>query len=125
MVARLRLTLVLVRKRREDILRECRITVFRSGGPGGQRRNKVATAIRIQHIPTGIVVIGRRFRELSRNRKDAEERLVERVMAWGRKPPPRKPTQRTEASMARRLAEKRKRSRIKSTRGRVRADEED
>jgi ribosome-associated protein len=111
-----------VARARAKILRECRITVFRSGGPGGQKRNKVASAVRIQHIPTGVVTIGRRHRELSRNRKDAEDRLVQRVLAFGKKPPKRRRTGPTRASVEERLKAKRRRSRLKKLRVRVDRD---
>jgi protein subunit release factor B len=117
-------TLREVGTRREDILKECRFTPFRSGGPGGQRRNKVATAIRIQHVPSGIVVIGRRYRELARNRKDAEDRLVERVRALARKPKRRRATVPTREGRERRLRQKRKQARRKEERRKVRPEQE-
>ncbi|MBU1698725.1 MAG: peptide chain release factor-like protein [Candidatus Eisenbacteria bacterium] len=104
---------------RDNILKECRITVFRSGGPGGQKRNKVASAVRIQHIPTGVVAIGRCHRELHRNRKEAEDRLVEKVLALEKKPPARHPTQPTAAAREERLTGKKQRSRLKEMRNRV------
>ena len=36
------------------LLRQCDVHVYRASGPGGQRRNKVATAVRLVHRPTGI-----------------------------------------------------------------------
>lgn len=48
----------------------------RSGGPGGQRRNKVATAVRAEHVPSGRVVIASTERTLAANQAIARARLA-------------------------------------------------
>ena len=51
---------------------ELDITTFaRSSGPGGQNVNKVASAVRIVHKPTGLMVVASTYREQPQNRKQA------------------------------------------------------
>jgi peptide chain release factor 2 len=60
---------------------EFQVDTFRSGGKGGQNVNKVETAVRITHIPTGLVVASQTQRSQHQNRATAMKLLLSRIFA--------------------------------------------
>jgi peptide chain release factor 1 len=62
--------------RSEDI----EASFYRSGGPGGQNVNKVSTAVRILHKPSGLVVSSQEERSQARNKERALEILRTKLL---------------------------------------------
>jgi hypothetical protein len=59
----------------EQLLRQCEVDTYRASGPGGQKRNKTSSAVRLRHPPSGLIVIAEESRSQHENRARALRRL--------------------------------------------------
>ena len=99
------------------LARDCDITAYRSSGPGGQKKNKTESSVRVRHLPSGITRIATESRSQTKNREQALERVWAELQRRRRKPKPRVASRRTAASVERRLEGKRRAGEKKRARG--------
>src|SRR5438552_619149 len=89
----------------EQLLAQCEVDTYRASGPGGQKRNKTSSAVRLRHPPTGLVVIAEESRSQHENRARALRRLRQALYLQVRDPAPDGPAaDRPEVAAARTAA---------------------
>jgi len=106
----------------ETLKKQALVETYRSKGPGGQRKNKTETAVRLKHLPSGITVVATEQRTQSQNLKQACERLRMRLVRLNRPRKHRIPTSTPVKAHERRMGEKKLHSKVKRFRQRPLAD---
>lgn len=106
-----------------DLLRQCEVETFRSSGPGGQHVNKTESAVRLRHLPTGVVVTSREERSQHRNKAICLEKLRQRIERLNHRPLQRVPTRIPRSAKIRSREEKLHRSKTKQLRAKPSPEE--
>ncbi|MGL6095918.1 MAG: peptide chain release factor family protein [Fimbriiglobus sp.] len=75
----------------DDLLRQCDVDTYRASGPGGQKRNKTSSAVRLRHGPSGLIVIAEESRSQHKNKAKALKRLRRALFLQLRDPPSDEP----------------------------------
>jgi protein subunit release factor B len=98
------------------LARECDVTPYKSSGPGGQKKNKTESSVRVTHRASGITRIATESRSQMRNKETALQRVWDVLEKRKRKPKPRLVTRPTRASVEKRLEDKKWAARIRAHR---------
>ena len=59
----------------QALIAQCEVDCYRASGPGGQKRNKTSSAVRLRHTPTGLMAISNEDRSQHTNKARALRRL--------------------------------------------------
>ena len=95
------------------LLKDCDVEPYRSSGPGGQKKNKTESSVRVRHRPSGLTRIATEHRSQTRNRLLALERVYRALAVRARRAKPRIATRPSAAATARRVETKRRAARNK------------
>jgi protein subunit release factor B len=107
----------------DDVLRECEVETFRASGPGGQHVNKTESAVRLRHLPSGLVVTSQQERSQHRNKAICLQKLREKIERLNYRAPKRVPTRVPRSAKKRTLEAKSHRGQIKRLRSKPSMDE--
>jgi hypothetical protein len=72
----------------DQLLAQCEVDTYRASGPGGQKRNKTSSAVRLRHPPSGLLVIAEESRSQHENKAKALRRLRKALYLELREPAP-------------------------------------
>lgn len=72
----------------DELLARCEVDLYRASGPGGQKRNKTSSAVRLRHLPSGLRVIAEESRSQHENKAKALKRMRRALWLELREPPP-------------------------------------
>jgi hypothetical protein len=70
----------------DQLLAQCEVDTYRASGPGGQKRNKTSSAVRLRHLPTGLLVIAEESRSQHENKAKCQQRLRRALFLHLREP---------------------------------------
>ncbi|HEX8707201.1 MAG TPA: peptide chain release factor-like protein [Pyrinomonadaceae bacterium] len=115
--------MILLPESDDELLSECEVETFRSSGPGGQHVNKTESAVRLRHLPSGVVVTSQQERSQHRNKAIALEKLRQKVAELNYRPPQRIETRISRTTKRRNLDAKAKHSLKKRLRSKPKVEE--
>lgn len=109
----------------DALQKEVVVSFYKSSGPGGQRKNKRETAVRIYHPSSGVTVIATEHRSQAKNKALAFQRLQHKLKELNKEKKFRKPTRKPPGIREKELKEKKERSQKKELRKKIDLDELD